>query len=84
MAESSGVSLEVSDVAGVATVHATTPPTENAIRWEVMQRVVVPHIHSEVCLCHSVIRPHPFLPCFDKLIDQRLHVNSFYSLGDQE
>jgi hypothetical protein len=43
-----------------------------------MHGVLVPDIHSEVCLCTSVIRPYPFLPCTYQFIDQRLHVHAHF------
>src|SRR6185503_15174403 len=41
-----------------------------------MQGVVVPNIHSEVCLYSSVVSPYPFLPSTEQIIDQRLHVHT--------
>ena len=52
----------------------STPATKYPIWWEVMQGVVVPDIHFEVCLCRSVVGPNPFFSCLDQIIDQRLHV----------
>jgi hypothetical protein len=37
-----------------------TPRAEYAIRQEVMQGVVVPHMHCEVLLCSSVVCQYPF------------------------
>ena len=56
----------------------STPLIEYAICQEVLVGVVVPDIHSEVCLCRSVVRRHHFLPCLDQIIDQRLHVNTHF------
>jgi hypothetical protein len=41
------------------------PAVEYPICQEVMQGVVVPNMHFEVCLCSSVICPYPFLPSTD-------------------
>ena len=41
-----------------------------------MQGIVVPNIHSEFCLCSSVVCPYPFLPSMEQIIDQRLHVHT--------
>jgi hypothetical protein len=43
-----------------------------------MHGVLVPNMHSEVCLCSSVIRPYPFLPGTYQFIDQRLHVHAHF------
>jgi hypothetical protein len=49
------------------------PGTEYPIRQEVMQGVVVPNMHFEVCLCSSVVCPYPFLPSTDQFIKHRIH-----------
>jgi hypothetical protein len=43
-----------------------------------MHGVLVPNMHSEVCLCSSVIRPYPFLLGTYQFIDQRLHVHAHF------
>ena len=53
-----------------------TPATEYPICQIVMQGVLVPNIHFEVCLCSSVVCPYPFLPSMDQIINQRLHVHT--------
>jgi len=50
-----------------------TPAVEYPIHQEVMQGVVVPNMHFEVCLCSSVVCPYPFLPSTDQFINHRLH-----------
>src|SRR5579859_1188372 len=49
------------------------PPTEYAIRQEVMHRILVPHMHCEVLLCSSVVRQHPLFPSMLQFIPQWLH-----------
>ena len=53
-----------------------TPAAENPICRQVMQGVLVPNMHLEVCLCSSVVCPYPFLPSIDQIINQRLHVHT--------
>ena len=43
-----------------------TPATENPICRQVMQGVLVPNMHFEVCLYSSVVCPYPFLPRWTK------------------
>jgi hypothetical protein len=43
-----------------------------------MHGVLVPNMHSEVCLRSSIIRPYPFLPGTYQFIDQRLHVHAHF------
>ena len=53
-----------------------TPAAENPLCRQVMQGVLVPNMHFEVCLCSSVVCPYPFLPSTDQIINQRLHVHT--------
>jgi hypothetical protein len=50
-----------------------TPRAEYAIHQEVMQGVVVPHMHCEVLLCSSVICQYPLFLIKDQFINERLH-----------
>ena len=50
-----------------------TPRAEYAIRQEVMQGVVAPHMHCEVSLCSSVVCQYPLFPSKDQFINERLH-----------
>jgi hypothetical protein len=51
-----------------------TPAAEYPIRRQVIQGIVVPNIHSKVCLCGSVVCPNPFLPSTEQIINQELHL----------
>src|SRR6185436_250086 len=53
-----------------------TPAAENPIRWQVMQEIMVPNIHSKVCLCSSIVCPNPFLPSTEQIINQGLYVDT--------
>ena len=53
-----------------------TPATEYPIRRQVMQGIMVPNIHSKVCLCSSIICPNPFLASTEQIINQGLHVDT--------
>jgi hypothetical protein len=50
-----------------------TPRAEYAIRQEVVQGVVVPHMHCEVLLCSSVVCQYPLFLSMDQFIKHRLH-----------
>jgi hypothetical protein len=50
-----------------------TLAVEYLICQEVMQGVVVPNMHFEVCLCSSIVCPYPFLPSIDQFINHGLH-----------
>jgi len=41
-----------------------------------MQRIVVPNIQSEVCLCSSIVCPNPFIPSMEQIINQGLYVHT--------
>ena len=53
-----------------------TPAAEYPIRWRIMKGIMVPNIHSKVCLCISIICPNPFLPSMEQIINQGLHVDT--------
>jgi hypothetical protein len=55
-----------------------TPGADYPIRRYVMQGVLVPNMHFEVCLRRWVIRPYPFLPTTYQFINQRLHVHAHF------
>ena len=50
-----------------------TPASENPICRQVMQGVLVPNMHFEVCLCSSIVCPYPYLPSMDQFINHRIH-----------
>ena len=53
-----------------------TPAAEYPIHQQVMQGIIVPNIHSKVCLCSSIICPNHFLPSTEQIINQGLHVHT--------
>ena len=53
-----------------------TPATEYPIRRQIMQGIVVPNIHSEVCLCSSIVCPNPIVPSTEQIVNQGLHVHT--------
>jgi hypothetical protein len=46
-----------------------TPGVEYPIGQQVMQGVLVPNMHFEVCLRGPIVRPYPFLPSTDQFIN---------------
>jgi hypothetical protein len=50
-----------------------TPHAKYPICQEVMQGVLVPNMHGEVCLCSSIVCPYTMVPSMDQFIKQRLH-----------
>ena len=50
-----------------------TPPAEYPIRRHVVEGVVIPNMHFEVCLRRSVVCQNSFIPSTKQLINQRLH-----------
>ena len=53
-----------------------TPAAEYPIRRQIMEGIMVPNIHSKVCLCSSIICPNHFLPSTEQIINQGLHVDT--------
>jgi hypothetical protein len=54
-----------------------TPRAELAIRQEVMQRILVPHMHCEVPLRSSVVRQHPLVPSMLQFNPHWLHEHTY-------
>ena len=53
-----------------------TPATEYPICRQIMQGIVVPNIHSEVCLCSSIVCPNPIVPSTEQIVNHGLHVHT--------
>ena len=68
----------------VRELSVNTSAAEYPIHWQIMKGIMVPNIHSKVCLCSSIICPNPFLPSTEQIINQGLQVHTYYFPDVQE